>query len=115
MSPRRPRTARAPSWAGGGWAGSDSEEDLAHDGNAVLGTQPDAVPGDIPTDMSGAVSGDTPGAVPDAKPVLDDDVREPLLIHEDECLPNKAIRNHRRESVVRCGSQGLSCPKGDRN
>ena len=55
------------------------------------------------------------GAVPDAKPVLDDDVREPLLIHEDECLPNKAIRNHRRESVVRCGSQGLSCPKGDRN
>ena len=55
------------------------------------------------------------GAVPDAKPVLDDDVREPLFIHEDECLPNKAIRNHRRESVVRCGSQGLSCPKGDRN
>ena len=40
--------------------------------------------------------------------MLDDDVREPLLIHEDECLPNKAIRNHRRESVVRCGSQGLS-------
>ena len=55
------------------------------------------------------------GAVPDAKPVLDDDVREPLLIHEDECLPNKATSDHRRESVVRCGSQGLSCPKGDRN
>ena len=55
------------------------------------------------------------GAVPDAKPVLDDDVREPLLIHEDECLPNKATSDHRRESVVCCGSQGLSCPKGDRN
>ena len=62
-----PTPARAPSWAGVGWAGSDSEEDLADDGNAVLGTQPDAVPGDIPTDMSGAVSGDTPGAVPGAK------------------------------------------------
>jgi hypothetical protein len=49
-------------------------------------------------------------AVPDAKPVLDDDVREPLLVHEDECLPNKATHNRRRESEVRSQSQGLTCP-----
>jgi hypothetical protein len=49
-------------------------------------------------------------AVPDAKPVLDDDVREPLLVHEDECLPNKATHNRRRESEVRSQSHGLTCP-----
>ena len=37
-------------------------------------------------------------AVPDAKPVLDDDVREPLLVHEDECLPNKGIRGPQSKS-----------------
>ena len=49
-------------------------------------------------------------AVPNAKPVLDDDVREPLLVHEDECLPNKATHDRRRESEVRSQSQGLTCP-----
>ena len=49
-------------------------------------------------------------AVPDAKPVLDDDVREPLLVHEDECLPNQATHDRRRESEVRSESQGLTCP-----